>query len=163
MPDVTAFRYQGLGGPQGKARATAGGSLRVHSSPQPVLCHIKTPRWGCSRHQAQGDTGTWVTEHAWVQVPTARAGPSRITYPDLLIEPQAAAVEDEVAIMEAACGQAQAQEAAVLSELHHAMLGLAHVAGWGRSGVGMGCAHCGHRCPGRGPPMKETALSCPSL
>lgn len=76
MPDVTAFRYQGLGGPQGKARATAGGSLRVHSSPQPVLCCIKTPRWGCSRHQAQADTGAWVTEHVWVRVPTAGQDPA---------------------------------------------------------------------------------------
>ena len=92
-----------------------------------------------------------------------RAGPSRITYPDLLIEPQAAAVEDEVAIVEAACGQAQAQEAAVLSELHHAVLGLAHVAGWGRSGVAQAVPTRGHRHPGQGPPMKETALSCPSL
>lgn len=31
-----------------------------------------------------------------------KAGPSRVTYPDLLVEPQAAAVEYEIAIMEAA-------------------------------------------------------------
>lgn len=35
-----------------------------------------------------------VGTHCW-------AGPSRATYPDLLVEPQAAAIEDEVAIVEA--------------------------------------------------------------
>ena len=89
-----------------------------------------------------------------------RPGPGRITYPDLLIEPQAAAVEDEVAIVEAARGQAQAQEAAVLSELHHAVLGLTHVAGWGRSGVGTGCAHPWTQTPGVGSPNKG---NCPVL
>lgn len=41
--------------------------------------------------------------------------------------------------MEAPRGQAQAQEAPVLTELHHAMLGVTHVAGWGKTGVAMGC------------------------
>lgn len=70
-----------------------------------------------------------------------KAGPGNATYPDLLVQPQAAAVQDEVAIVEAPRGQAQAQEAAVLSELHHAVLGVAHVAGWGGTGVGMDYAN----------------------
>lgn len=67
------------------------------------------------------------------------AGPTGVTHPDLLVEPQTAAVEDEVSIVKATRGQAQAQEATVLTELHHAVLGVAHMAGWGKTGVGMGC------------------------
>lgn len=64
-----------------------------------------------------------VSEHTWDTRVHPRA------YPNLLIESQTAAVENEVAIVEATRGQPQTQEASVFPELHHAMLGVPHTAG----------------------------------